>query len=191
MHKRGQEGQFWCTIHIRRVAPLSALCKFLQQSHPPGSVLVPIHVRPVAPGQFCASSCNRLFFEEGSSPARAGNDSSSFWIVARLLRPLRYTQPLRKFATARGDAGVCRFFFQWESGSEEGAGEGDRLRSGCCTRGQHIPSPMPIMSPWRVYGRRPTGKAPSQQAYSGRCTRRLRPRPNCPTLTNIKPRQAE
>ncbi len=130
---------------------MSALCKFLQQSH--RSVLVPIHVRPVAPGQFCASSCNRpvapgqfcasscnrLFFEEGSSPARAGNDSSSFWIVARLLagyepaarkgvecrlggsiikiafrkkkarllRPLRYTQPLRKFATARGDAGVC------------------------------------------------------------------------------------
>ena len=35
----GQEGQFWGTIHVRRVAPFPALCKFLQQSHPPGSVL--------------------------------------------------------------------------------------------------------------------------------------------------------
>ena len=54
--------------------------------------------------------------------------------------------------------------FQWESGSEEGAGEGDRLRSRCCTGGQHVPSPLPVMSPRRVYGRGPRGKAPSQPA---------------------------
>ena len=56
-----QEGQCWGTIHVRRVATFPALCKFLQQSHPPGSVLCKFLQQSHPPGSVLCEFLQQTF----------------------------------------------------------------------------------------------------------------------------------
>ncbi len=82
-HTRPQSCNFSGIVQVLATvtSARAVLCKFLQQSHPPG--------------QFCASSCNRLFFYGRQKIGRDRTILSSFPIVTSAAKAVAATHSLR------------------------------------------------------------------------------------------------